>query len=198
MADYSSIKPVSKEAKSEEEKHEVKKVVTGGVATKKKGSLSKLSGQIISEDAKGVKDYVFMDVLIPAIKKAISDIVTNGIDIILYGEAGHTKKKTAGNYVSYNSYSKSDSRPRARVSEAWDLDDIIFESRGDAEMVADQMGELIDRYGYVTVADLYDMAGITAPYTANKYGWMSVKYIEVIRARGGGYSIKLPRPMAID
>lgn len=197
MADYSSIKPVSKEANNEEEKHEVKKVVTGGVATKKKGSLSRLSGQIISEDAKGVKDYVFMDVLIPAIKKAISDIVTNGIDIILYGEAGRTKKK-AGTYTAYNSFSKSDQRPRARVSEAWDLDDVIFDERGDAEIVVDQMYELMDRYGYVLVADLYDLAGITPPYTANKYGWMSLKRIEVIRARGGGYSINLPRPMAID
>lgn len=196
MADYSTIKP-NKEANSEEEKHEVKKVVTGGVATKKKGGLSKLSGQIISEDAKGVKNYVIMDVLIPAIKKAISDIVTNGIDIILYGEAGHTKKK-AGTYTAYNSFSKSDSRPRARVSEAWDLDDVIFDDRGDAEIVVDQMYELMDRYGYVLVADLYDLAGITPPYTANKYGWMSLKRIEVIRARGGGYSINLPRPMAID
>lgn len=36
----------------------------------------------ISEDAGNIKSYVVLDVLVPAIKKAIADIVTGGIDML--------------------------------------------------------------------------------------------------------------------
>ena len=75
--------------RKEDNKQELKrieKVVAGPVKTRKKSKFSKFTEEFISEDAKNVKSYVFGEVLIPAIKKAISDIVTDGIDIILYGE----------------------------------------------------------------------------------------------------------------
>ena len=51
-----------------------------------------------------MKSYIVMDVLVPAIKKAISDIVTNGIDMILYGEAGKSKKNSTASKVSYQKF----------------------------------------------------------------------------------------------
>ena len=91
MAEYQSNSHKSKAeraeiAKAAEEK-KVKKVVSGKVKTKKNDGR-KLASMFISEDAADVKSYVIMDVLIPAIKKAISDIVTDGIDMILYGGKG--------------------------------------------------------------------------------------------------------------
>ena len=59
------------------------------------------------------------------------------------------------------------------------------------------MNEIIDRYGVVTVADLYDMADLSAPYTSNKYGWTSVRNVEIGRVRDG-YVLKLSRAMPID
>ena len=59
------------------------------------------------------------------------------------------------------------------------------------------MHDAIARYGIVTVADLYDMAGLTAPYTSQKYGWMSVNGVNVVRTRDG-YVLKLPRAVPID
>ena len=70
--------------------------------------------------------------------------------------------------------------------------DITFETRGDAEAVLEQMDDVIDRYGIVTVADMYDMADLTAPYTSNKYGWTSINSAEVVRVRDG-YILKLPK-----
>jgi hypothetical protein len=60
------------------------------------------------------------------------------------------------------------------------------------------MNEVIDQYGMVTVADMYEMADRSAPYTSNKYGWTSVRSAEVVRARGGQYIIKLPKAMPLD
>ena len=54
--------------------------------------MQKFADVFISEDVNNVKSYIVMDVLVPAIKKAISDIVTNGIDMILYGKLGNQKR----------------------------------------------------------------------------------------------------------
>lgn len=176
----------------------VEKVVRGSVKTKKKSEVRKLTDVFVSEDVSNVKSYILMDVLVPAVKKAISDIVTNGIDMLLYGESRGAKKR-AGDYVSYRNYSdpRRDDRRDSRVRSGFDYDDIIFNTRADAEAVREQMDDMIDRYGVVTVADLYDMADLTAPYTSNRYGWTSIRTADIVRGRDG-YVIKLPRAMPID
>ena len=184
-------------ARTEEKR--VEKVVKGAVKTKKKGGVSKLADIFINEDVSNVKSYILMDVLIPATKKAISDIITNGIDMILYGGNGRGGRPSGGrsSYVNYSSYSR-DERPRdSRHNTRFDYDDIIFQTRGEAIEVRDQMEDLIAHFGHVTVADLYDMADLTAPYTANKYGWMNVRNVEPVRVRDG-YILKLPRAVLID
>ena len=205
MDTYTSNSHKSKEAaaKAPAEEKEIKKVVSGKVSTKNKSEIRKLADVFISEDVANVKSYVLMDVLVPAVKKAISDIVTNGIDMILYGETNHSSKKRNGARVSYSSYydrdrERSSSQSRTSTKSSFDYDDIVFETRGDAELVITQMEEIISRYGFVSVSDLYDMADLTAPYTANKYGWTDVRTAEPVRARGGGYIIKLPRALPYD
>ena len=198
MDDY---KPNSHRSKQEEanistEKKEIKKVATG--KTKKKSGAAKLAETFISEDIHNVKSYIVGDVLIPAAKKAISDIVTNGIDMILYGETGRTKKRNSAGYISYNDYSSKDRDRRYADSSKsrYDYDDILFETRGEADAVIDQMGAVIDQYNVVTVADMYDMADLTAPYTSNKYGWTSIRDARVERVRDG-YVIKMPKARPI-
>lgn len=72
----------------------------------------------------------------------------------------------------------------------------MFETRGEADAVIDQMGAVIDQYNVVTVADMYDMADLTAPYTSNKYGWTSIRDARVERVRDG-YVIKMPKARPI-
>ena len=59
------------------------------------------------------------------------------------------------------------------------------------------LDELIETYGLVRVADLYDLVGITGNYTDNKYGWMNIRNAEIMRVRDG-YMIKMPRAVPID
>ena len=190
-----------KEEKALAEKREkkVEKVVTGKVITKKEGFFSKMFKGFISEDAKDVKSYVFGDVLIPAIHKSLSDIVTDGIDIILYGESRGKRGRSTAEKISYRSYyDRNDSyrRPVASYND-YSYDSIILSSRGEAEEVLARMDELMDTYGLVSVADLKDLVGINGNYTDNKYGWTSIKSAEVVRVRDG-YTIKMPRAVPID
>lgn len=177
------------------ERKPISKVTKGKVKVKKKSELHKLADTFISEDAAKVKSYVIGDVLIPAIKKAISDIVTNGIDMILYGETGHSKRSSSSR-ISYSKYyddRRDDRRSSTSASSSrYDYDDVIFETRDEAKEVLERMDELIDLYGVASIADFYDLAGITGNYTDNKYGWTNLASADVIRVRDG-YTIKLPR-----
>lgn len=180
----------------------VKKVVNGSVRAKKKSEIQKFADVFIQEDAQKVKSYIMMDVLVPAVKKAISDIVTNGIDMILYGDTGHTKKSGSASKISYRSYydKKNEHRDYSsnRTRTGYDYDDIILDNRGEAEEVLFRMDELIDTYGLVSVADFYDLVGITGNYTDNKYGWTDIRSASVVRVHGNGYMIKLPRALPLN
>ena len=61
------------------EKKMQKATLKGAVRTKKKSTARKLLDTFVVEDYRTIKDYVLNDVLKPAIRDAIEDIVTNGI-----------------------------------------------------------------------------------------------------------------------
>lgn len=200
--EYKSNSHRSKEGKTEAltDRKKVEKVVHGRVRTKPKSGVSKITDVFISEDAANVKSYIVMDVLVPAVKKAISDIVRDGIDMILYGESRGRKSSSASDYVSYRDHFRSDDRDRFRDSRSrssYAHDDIILDSRGEAEEVLTRMDELIDTYGNVSVADLYDLVGKSSEYTDNKYGWTNIRNAEPIRVRDG-YMLKLPKALPIN
>ena len=191
-------KQASTEQSTEVEKR-VEKVVTGNVKTRKNSEAKKLANVFIAEDISTVKNYIWMDVLVPTIKKAVSDIITNGIDMILYGGHGRPKNSTGASKVSYSSYYKNEERrSEPERYRTYDYDTIEFERRTEAEEVLYRMRDLRNQYGIVRVADFYDLVGVTTgSYTDNKYGWTSLNNAEVVRSRGM-YVIKLPRAMPID
>ena len=198
MEDYKANSHRSKEEQKLPEK-KIEPVVKGKV-TKKKNNVRKLTDTFVSEDIQNVKSYVLMDVLVPAIKKAISDIVTNGIDMILYGESGRNTRKTNASTVSYRNYydnRRDDRYSSSRTRTGYSYDDVVLETRSEAEDVLTRMDELIDTYGVVSVADMYDLVGISCNYTDNKYGWTNLRNAEPVRVRDG-YMLKLPKALPID
>lgn len=199
---YQANSHKSKEEQNALPPKKVEKVVKGTVKTKKKSDIQKLSDIFISEDVHNVKNYIFMDVLVPAIKKAVSDIVTNGIDMILYGESGRSKRNSPSSNVSYRNYydrkREDDHRTSgSRLNNGYNYKDIVVETRAEAEEVLDRLNELIDMYGSASVADLYDLVGESGPYTNNKYGWYNIRNAEPVRMRDG-YLLKLPKALPLD
>lgn len=202
MEDY---KPNSHAYKDEQKalnqpvaKKKLDKVVTGAVRTKKKSEAHKLLDIFLPEDITSVKSYILYDILVPAVKRFVSD----SVDAILYPGGDGPKRKTASK-ISYAGYYRSerDRRvdPPSRVKSGFDYDEIIFESRGDVEAIISAMQDAIDMYGTVSVADLFDLAEVsTTNYAANKYGWTDIRGAEPVRLRDGGYILKLPRAMPLN
>lgn len=200
MSEYLPNSNKFKKESADANKKKVEKVVSGKVKVKKKSELSKLGDIFIAEDVRNVKSYVVFDVLVPAIKKAVYDIVTDGVDMILFGGTGRKKKSTNVDRVSYNRFYNDRDRDRDRSSSrlrGYSFNEITLDSRREAEEVLSAMDDIRDQYGMVTVADLNDLLGVTGEYTDNKYGWTNLRNAEVIRERDG-YALKLPRAMAID
>ena len=199
----------SKSAKSKSEELAVvepdaKKVIQGGVVRKKKGLGKKFSETFLADDVDSVGRYLVSDVLIPAGKDTLSDFVNKGLDMFLYGDtrASSRRPRTSSKsgrdreYYSYDSISKGRSERRPTISQSdrksLHFDDIILESRGDAERVLDELLDRIATYEVATVADLYDCVAISHDFTDTKYGWTDLSDAYVKRTRDG-YCIILPR-----
>jgi hypothetical protein len=207
MSEYKSNSHKAREEEKQQveiiEKKKIQPVAKG--KTKKKSEVKKFADIFVAEDVTSVKNYIINDVLIPAAKKAISDIVTNGIDMLLYGEAkGRSRDRDrSSSRVSYTKYyergreSERDYDRRTTRRSVYDYDDIILDTRGEAEEVLNRMDDLIDAYGMVSVADLYDLVGISGNYTDNKYGWTNLRNATVQRVRDG-YLLKLPKALPFD
>ena len=196
MENYQSNSFKSKELEGKQPEKKLTKVANAKL--KKKSEIQKIAETFVAEDLNKVKNAVLMDVIVPAVKKVISDIVTNGIDMLLYGEVKHNKTTTTSK-IGYNSmYNSQNQANTARVARSsYIYNDIILSSRGEAEEVLNQMNEIIGTYGVVSVADLCEIVGVTGEFTDNKYGWSDIRDAYVERGKDG-YMLKLPRALPIS
>jgi hypothetical protein len=184
------------------EKKKVEKVISGTAKTKKKTTAQKIAEAFVPEDVTNIGDYLLHDIFVPSAKKLFEELVTNGISILLYGDAGRGKKNGRASKVSYRDYYENNStsyrgNSSTRAHARYDYEDIVLDSRGEAEDVLDRMCELVAAYGMASVADLYDLVGITGNYTDNKYGWTDLRTACVDRVRDG-YLIKMPRIVPLN
>jgi len=182
--------------KNHPEKKKVEKVVSGNVNRKKKSEAKKIADIFISDDIHNVKSFILMDVIVPTVKKTIDEIVTNGLRMVLYGGDKPGKKSTSK--ISYrDSYERNSGRSSRSGRNRYDLDEIVLDSRSEAEEVLENMYDLLEEYGIVSVSDYFELLGLDTEFTDNKFGWASLRSADVVRVRNG-YVVRLPRPMAID
>lgn len=191
----------SQRPKSPGTEKKVEKVIKGTVKTKKKTGITKLTDVFIAKDVRDVKSFMVADVLVPAIKNTLEDIIVKGARMLLRGDSGSRGgSRNSYDKVSYRNYYdaddyRSDDIPFRRASRSYE--DITLETRDDAEEVIKEMNMLIKRYGMVSIGDLNDLVGRTGEYTDNKYGWYNLRNAYAVRERDG-YSLKLPRPKPLD
>ena len=80
------------------------------------------------------------------IRKALTDIVADKIETVLYGEECHSPMNNSR--VSYSYYHKN-----IRNKSGFVLEDILFGTESDALSVLSSMKEIIVNYGCVSIAD---------------------------------------------
>lgn len=211
-----SSEPIEEEPKPEKK---VEKVVSGNVVRKKKPLGRRFREIFISGDSQTVIQYIVAEVIVPAAKDMLADAATSGVERLLFGEShanrrgSRSRSRYGGSAYNYNAqYSQSRrssnrppwqedrDRPRAiskRARSTHDFQEIILNTRSEAETVVERMFDLTEQYETATVADLYDLLGIQTQYTDNKWGWYDVRDFHVRRVREG-YLLDIPKPESLD
>ncbi len=183
------------EVKNEDRK-EVKKVVQGKALVKRQPAYKRLLGALAQEDGATLKNYILLDVVIPAIKRGAED----AFHAFLYGIGGRGGYNNSGAYsrsnVSYRNYYEDRAASKPRSVTGYNYDEIILSSRMDAERVLQGMDDIIESYGIVSVSDYYELADVESRYTDNHYGWNDIRNARIARV-GNGYTIRLPKAMPI-
>ena len=185
---------------SDEQRPKLEKRFEGDVKVRKKSAGRKLAETFLSEDVPDVKDYLLFDLLVPTIKDTIVNIFTSGIEMLFYGRTrgGKRRTKSGNTVIAYDQFSNNSVRaPRSSARSVYDVMDVVFEDRGKAELVLDQLIEYIDRYQQATVHDFYDTCGVTSTsYNDAYYGWKDLRGAMVSRTHGG-WVINMPEPQQL-
>jgi len=151
--------------------------------------------------------YLLMDVIVPATKNLISDLVTQGINRMLYGSSrggSSTFQQSRQSYTRFSGGGGSTQTSAVASQQAYsqqakatqDTTQLVFTSRVDAEMTLDSLRELIERYGSAKLVNLYQAARVPTDFTDHKYGWTDLSRAQVQQIRQG-YIIDLPRPIVL-
>lgn len=199
MEEYRSNSHKSREKQNDSvPEKKVEKVITGLAKSKKKTGLQKIMNVFVADDINDVKSYIIEDIVVPAAK----DIILDAVKAVLGVNGRSGRSNTNSSKVSYRKYfndgNHRESAGSTRTKTGYEYDDIVIDNRGEAEDVLLRMDELIATYGLVSVADFYDLVGITGNYTDNKYGWTDIRSATVVRAGRDGYMIKLPKALPLN
>ena len=188
--------------------NKIKPVGRGLRVERKRSIVRSMTETIFGEDTRGAIDYILQDVLIPAAKTTIQEMVSGGLEMLLFGESKSHGRSRSKRYdrtiVSYSSfYNKRDheeynAERRRRSSNRFNLDEVTFKRGDEAAEVLEGLCDMLDEYRQATVADFYDLAGIDGgSYVERKWGWESLSRAYVTHTRQG-YIIVLPKPKELD
>lgn len=185
------------------DKKKLERVTTSDPVKVKKKSLGKrIAETFTGDDMQSVGQYLLFEVFIPAAKNLIVEATEQGIQRMLYGD---TRPRSSGHrpgYTSYNNIRSSSARtstirqePRtmSRSAQAThNFDEIVLESRAEAETVLERLIDTIDTFDVATVSDLYDLVGISGSFVDSQWGWTDLRDASLRRVRDG-YLLNLPK-----
>ena len=208
MEEFPSNLPRSKPM----DEKEVRKVVVSEAKIRKAPLNRRILQTFFKGDAKQTWTGVMTEVALPAIMDMVADVATQGVERLIFGETRSRSRRPnsgfgnsdryAGPSMNYSRYAgrpttHNPEPPRARVGR-YQFDDITVESRIEGQTVLEEMYTMLQRYKTVSVSDLYEMVGLTAEHTDEKWGWTDLQETEIVRQRDGRYLISLPKPTPLD
>lgn len=183
----------------DEQTTEVKPVAKG--SRKKKSEVQKFFDLFIKEDFNSVKQSIIADVLVPSICNLVIDIITNWAQMTFQGSRSDADRRSSipSERVSYRdryiSRNRRDPEP-VQTNKRYSYDEIVFDTRRDAESVLENMRNALREYERVSVGDMCDLAGVSCSQTDYDYGWTNLRNALVQQTRYG-YLIRLPKAIPI-
>ena len=191
-----------KTPKEEKPKKDIQKVVSTEVVQRKTPLGRRFKNLFFGGEFKGAMKYITNDVLLPALRNMLVDTTTKGVERVVYGESYSRRRPELGRpRISYDRLSSPIGRDSRRAMlpdqppyssrRRQDIGEIILVSRSEAEIVVERLTDIIDKYEVVSIADLHDLVGLPTTYVDNKWGWSSMKGVDIRQIREG-YLLDLP------
>lgn len=194
----SMIPSNAKTAKPQEsqERKKLAPVVKGKVSKQKKSVGQKFKEAFLGDTTKSVSEYLLYDILVPTLKNMLSEMISGGTDMFLFGErrrgSSPPRNRAFSSYDKYYQSSANDkAEPNRNAKVQHDFDDIVFDSRGEAEAVLSSLVDLTIEYGQASVMNFYDLSGVPSSYVDDGFGWSNLRSAYTDRIRNG-YVIRFP------
>lgn len=209
MENYPSNNPEKqKRLEPSPEAKKVEPVVTGTVQQRKKPLGKKFSEAFITGSAKSAGSHALWQVIVPKMQDLLADAGQEAWRRLIFGDDarsvssssayGRTNYQQAFRHGSSKLINQPD--PRRPISQkaraTHDFDEIVLETRVEANAVLEGLYTLLSQYGVATVGDLYDLCNISREFTNEKWGWTSLQGSGVAYVNGG-YLLNLPKPEAL-
>lgn len=206
---YGTTTKVGNQEEPTETERKLDKVISGEVIERKKGLGRKISETFMGVDARAVGTHVVFDVILPQLKGMAVDAGTQALERLILGDSAGIRRSSSSSstsatrgrgssYTAYNRYSGNSApvNDEPAYVKSSDVREVIVDTRGDAQNVLDEMFRHLDQYKTVSVAEFYDLVGVTGRFTDNQWGWTNLNAAGVSRVREG-FRIELPRPISL-
>lgn len=181
------------------------------VKVRKKPLGSKIAETFTGDDVNTVGEYIIFDVMLPAFKNLLFDVVSEGSRRMLFGATGGGRtvaSASRGGQVAYNRISAKGSgvianntpHTMSRAARAThDFRELVFDTRGEAEVILEKLRDAIAEYDNVTVADMYECVEITAGFTDHNWGWIGNDLNQArVKPVSAGYLLDMPAPRELN
>lgn len=211
-----STKRPSDVPKKAPDKPRLEPVVTGELSRRKKPMGKRFADNFLSgETPRAAGSHVFSEVIVPAIQAMMVGAGEELLQRVIVGEGRRGVGRTVGNaalgHFNYQSRFQRNAPkdPRGGLSAptpaalsrkaraTFDFEQIVIPSRVEAEAVISDLFEQLANFEVATVSDLYELLGISAEFTEEKFGWTDLRGSRAVRIPSGGYVLDLPRPIPL-
>ena len=196
----------------EVERPPIAQVVESGTTKERKKSVGRrFREQFAGDDAKTVGQVLLFDVVVPATKNLLFDLVREGAQRLLFGGSRPAQSSVIGTVLgsrtSYSSFSKPQAVQTPTAASAGmtpeqramhDFSGVIFPTREQATLVIDTLSDYIENFGTVSVNDFYAAIGESPTFTSVKYGWTSLAQAQVRHIGRDGYLLEMPKPKLLE
>lgn len=195
---------------AQNERKAMTKVVGNSAKRRKKPLTERIAVAMLGPDGiTGVGRYLSHEIVLPAVKDIVVNAFSSGIQMLVYGKEsrtttnyrnsygrGVTRNRQPVNYQkSYRSSSNVTSDPdfgdHGTGRGTFNSDEYIIDTRMEALQVLDGLKQQLQEYGTVSVADFFDLIGVSTNYTDNNYGWTNLATASIVMVHGG-VALRLP------
>lgn len=185
--------------------------VVKGTVKQKTSALTKIRKLFGPADVEHFKEKVFNDILVPTVKKTLSD----AFNMWLYGKPTQTTQKSSSGFFNYGGWGmpyasgghydysaqQKQNAPAAPQNQFFGKTDELHMSEDDANNVYNAMKDCINTYGRCSLLAFHDMCGFPTMPSEDNYGWRSMDGIVIVHDNSDPLTpcaIKTPKPMPLN